>query len=230
MTTLVMIPGMMCDARLFAPQSELFSPDFEVIIPDLKGHNTISGFAEEILDHAPASFSLLGLSMGGIIAMEIMRLAKTRIERVALLDTNPLAEKEEIKQRRISQIIAVKEGRLADIMRDEMKPNYLADGPEKQSILDLCMDMAQNLGANVFEGQSHALMDRSDQTQTLKNTDIPALILCGREDQLCPIERHELMHDLMPGSQLEIIENAGHMPVLEQADITNEKIKNWLKT
>lgn len=229
MTSLILIPGMMCDARLFAPQVAHLSGEFDVQIPKLVGQNTIKGYANDILENGLDRFALLGLSMGGIIAMEILRIAPERVERIALLDTNPLAEKDEVKQRRFPQIEAVKQGRLADIMRDEMKPNYLADSPQKGEILDLCMDMAVDLGAEVFIEQSQALMDRRDQTETLRSADIPALILCGRDDILCPIERHELMHDLMPHSTLEIVDGAGHLPVLEQAAITNSKITTWLK-
>lgn len=219
----------MCDARLFSPQVEHLSDEYDIHIPKLVGQNTINGFAKSILEDTPDSFALLGLSMGGIIAMEILRIAPERVDRIALLDTNPLAEKDEIKQRRFPQIEAVQHGRLTDIMRDEMKPNYLADGPQKSIILDLCMDMATDLGADVFIEQSQALMDRIDQTKTLKSANIPALILCGREDILCPIERHELMHNLMPNSTLEIIDGAGHLPVLERPEITNIKITEWLK-
>jgi pimeloyl-ACP methyl ester carboxylesterase len=229
MKSMILIPGMMCDARLFSPQVEHLSDQYDIHIPKLVGQNTINGFAKSILKDTSDSFALLGLSMGGIIAMEILRIAPERVDRIALLDTNPLAEKDEIKQRRFPQIEAVQHGRLTDIMRDEMKPNYLADGPQKSIILDLCMDMATNLGADVFIEQSQALMDRIDQTKTLKSANIPALILCGREDILCPIERHELMHDLMPNSTLEIIDGAGHLPVLEQPEITNIKITEWLK-
>lgn len=229
MKSLILIPGMMCDARLFSPQVEHLSDEYDIHIPKLVGQNTINGFAKSILEDTPDRFALLGLSMGGIIAMEILRIAPERVERIALLDTNPLAEKDEIKQRRFPQIEAVQQGRLTDIMRDEMKPNYLAEGPQKSNILDLCMDMATELGSDVFLKQSQALMDRLDQTKTLKSAIIPALILCGREDILCPIERHKLMHDLMANSTLEIIEGAGHLPVLEQPGITNSKITKWLK-
>ncbi|MBO6919475.1 MAG: alpha/beta hydrolase [Rhizobiaceae bacterium] len=229
MTSLILIPGMMCDARLFAPQVEHLSSEFDIQIPKLIGQNTINGYANAILKNASENFALLGLSMGGIIAMEILRIAPERVERIALLDTNPLAEKDEVKRRRFPQMEAVKQGRLVDIMRDEMKPNYLADSPLKGEILDLCMDMAIQLGSEVFIEQSQALMNRPDQTETLQSADIPALILCGRDDILCPIERHELMHDLMPHSTLEIVDGAGHLPVLEQTVITNTKITTWLK-
>ena len=114
-------------------------------------------------------------------------------------------------------------------MRDEMKPNYLSKGPRREAVLKTCMDMALDLGPEVFIRQSHALMDRVDQTKTLENINVPTLIMCGRDDTLCPISRHELMHRLVPNSTLDIIENAGHLPTLEQPEKTNESLNKWLK-
>ncbi len=104
------------------------------------------------------------------------------------------------------------------------------EGPHgKQSVLDICMEMALSLGPEVFMRQSRALRDRPDQQQTLRNLDIPVLVLCGAEDRLCPVERHQLMHDLIPASSLVVIENAGHMPTLEQPEKTTEALRTWLE-
>jgi pimeloyl-ACP methyl ester carboxylesterase len=91
------------------------------------------------------------------------------------------------------------------------------------------MSMAGDLGSEVFVSQSRALQTRTDQQETLRVTKIPALILCGEDDMLCPVHRHELMHDLMPHSHLAIIENAGHLPTLEQPEATNEALQRWLE-
>lgn len=167
--------------------------------------------------------------MGGIVAMEMLRQAPERIAGLALLDTNPLAEAETVKFNRAAQVEKAKAGRLFEVMRDEMKPNYLADGPDRQNVLDLCMEMAMDLGPAVFCHQSVALRDRIDQTQTLSTYSGPTLILCGREDTLCPISRHELMHSLMSHSHFEVIDGAGHLPTLEQPLKTTELLMTWLK-
>ncbi|RFP85837.1 alpha/beta fold hydrolase [Rhodobacteraceae bacterium 63075] len=229
MTPLVLIPGMMCDARLFAPQIAAFSRRRDICLPSLHGAASIAALARGALEGAPPRFALAGLSMGGIVAMEMLRQAPERVERIALLDTNPLAEREEVKARRLPQIEAARAGDLARVMREEMKPNYLADGPGREAILDLCMEMALGLGPDVFERQSRALMDRPDQSETLRGADLPALVLCGRHDALCPVERHELMAGLIPGAALEIIEGAGHLPVLEKPGETNAALARWLE-
>ena len=110
-----------------------------------------------------------------------------------------------------------------------MKPNYLFDGDKKTKILKLCMDMALDIGPDAFIRQSIALRDRIDQKDTLRTYKRPALVLCGRHDVLCPLERHELMHNLLENSKLEIIEDAGHLPTLEQPKITTMALISWLE-
>ncbi|GHE87082.1 hydrolase [Aliiroseovarius zhejiangensis] len=229
MTPLVLLPGMMCDARLFAPQFAAFSGRRMVVSAPLTDHASIKGLAQAVLADAPPRFALAGLSMGGIVAMEVLRQAPDRVDRIALLDTNPLAEADAVKARRLPQMQKVREGELARVMRDEMKPNYLSDGPHRTEILDLCMEMALDLGPHVFLTQSRALMDRPEQSETLRAAQLPALVLCGRDDTLCSVSRHELMADLIPGARLEIIENAGHLPTLEHPEQTNAALMRWLE-
>lgn len=227
MTPLVLIPGMMCDGRLFAPQLAALG-DRHVLIASCSGADTIEALACTILAAAPPRFALAGLSMGGIVAMEMVRLAGGRIERLALLDTNPLTEAPELRERRTGQIERARAGQLKAVMRGEMKPNYLADGPGKGGILDLCMDMALSLGPEVFARQSMALAGRRDQQATLAGFRGAALVLMGEHDRLCPLDRHLLMHKLMPQSAFSIIADAGHLPTLERPDETTAALAKWL--
>lgn len=229
MTPLVLLPGMMCDARLFAPQIAAFSGGRAVHCAPIGGHDNMADIAAAVLADAPPRFALAGLSMGGIVAMEMLRQAPERIAGLALLDTNPLAEPEEKQAGRIPQMEKVRAGRLDTVMRDEMKPNYLTDGPRRAAILDLCMDMALSLGPDVFIRQSLALASREDQQETLRGFRTrPALVLCGRDDALCPVSRHELMSELTGGA-LCVIEKAGHLPTLEQPDETSAALAAWLE-
>ena len=95
--------------------------------------------------------------------------------------------------------------------------------------MNICMQMAIDLGPAAFANQSIALRDRPDQQATLRQVTVPTLVACGEDDVLCPVERHELMCDLIAGSTLEIIEKAGHLPTLEQADIVNKALLRWLE-
>lgn len=228
MTPLVLIPGMMCDARLFMPQIEAFSHQRPIHLAPIGGAETVEAIAAGVLQDAPPRFALAGLSMGGIIAMQIMAMAPERVERLALLDTNPWADSPEMSANRDRQIALVRRGQLAAVMRDEMKPNYLADGPGRDRILDLCMEMALSLGDDVFVRQSSALKIRPDQCANLEMVRVPTLVLCGAQDTLCPLDRHEEIHRHIPQSRLLLIDGAGHLPTLEQPAATNSAFRDWL--
>jgi pimeloyl-ACP methyl ester carboxylesterase len=109
-----------------------------------------------------------------------------------------------------------------------MKPNYLASSENQDIILNICMEMALSLGPKVFINQSRALQTRADQQSNIQSINIPVLIMCGSEDKLCTVERHEMMHNMISNSELKIINNAGHMPTLEQPSETTEVLKEWL--
>ena len=228
MTPLVMIPGMMCDERIFAPQIEELVSKRSVLVADISKHDNISDLAADVLSHAPPKFCLVGHSMGGIVAMEICAQDPKRIEKLVLIDTNPLAELEEVKLKREPQISDALSGKLVDVIRDEMKPNYLASSENQDIILNICMEMALSLGPKVFINQSRALQTRADQQSNIQSINIPVLIMCGSEDKLCTVERHEMMHNMISNSELKIINNAGHMPTLEQPSETTEVLKEWL--
>ena len=166
--------------------------------------------------------------MGGIVAMEIMRHAPERVTHLALMATNPKAEDPAVSANREHQKAQVRQGHLRAVLRDEMKPNYLTDSAHKNDILDLCMTMAMDLGPEAFLSQSEALATRPDQQDNLKLVNVPSLILCGKEDRLCPLDRHVLLAQLIPGARLEVIDGAGHLPTLEQPEATTTALRIWL--
>ncbi|MDB2577793.1 alpha/beta hydrolase [Tateyamaria sp.] len=226
---LVFLPGMMCDARLFGPQIAALSPEFSVMVCPVTRGERIEEIASALLDDLPSRFALAGLSMGGIVAMEILRRAPDRVTRLALMDTNPLAETPQIAAAREPQIVKARAGRLLDVMRDEMKPHYLAPGPYRGEILKLVMDMADSLGPETFVRQSRALQRRRDQQATLRKCKVPTLILCGAHDALCPIKRHTFMAELIQGAELLVLDDAGHLPTLEMPDDTTAALRRWMQ-
>lgn len=229
MRDLILLPGMMCDARLFAPQVKALETSMRVTVPLPVSASGMAQLAGLVLAEAPDRFALGGVSMGGILAMEIMHQAPDRVTHLALIDTNPFAERDEVKARRGLQMDSVRNGRLATVMRDEMKPNYFTHRADSAALRDLAMAMAMDLGPDAFLTQSLALRDRPDYETVLRAVTCPALILCGRHDQLCPVERHEAMKAMIPHARLCIIEDAGHLPTIETPDIVTAALQELLE-
>lgn len=225
---LVLIPGMMCDARLYTPQIEAFSRERSVTVACATRGERIEEIASTILDGAPQKFALAGLSMGGIVAMEVLRRAPDRVTRIALMDTNPLAETPQSSAMYEPMIVGVKAGRLDEVMRGFLKPEVFAPGPGRMEVMALMAEMAQSLGPEVFLRQVRALQRRKDQQAVLRRCKVPALVLCGEHDRLTPVKRHTFMAELIPGAHLEIVADAGHAPVIEQPEAVNAALTAWL--
>lgn len=225
---LVLIPGMMCDARVFGPQIAALSADAAVMVAPITGAETVERLARQVLDAAPERFALAGLSMGGIVAMEMLRQSRDRVTRLALMDTNCQAELPSVAAAREPLIVQARAGRLDEAMREQMKPEFLAPGPHRFEVMELVMDMAMTLGAEVFVQQSRALQRRPDQQATLRRANIPTLVLCGAHDTLTPVRRHEFIAHLMPLARLEVIPEAGHLPPLERPHALTRILRAWL--
>jgi len=225
----VLLPGMMCDARLFAPQITDLSRDHAVTIAPITQGERVEEIASALLDVLPAKFALAGLSMGGIVAMELLRRAPERITRIALMDTNPLAETPQSAAAYEPMIIGARAGRLDEVMRGFMKPDFLAPGPQRLTVLNKLFEMAQDLGPEVLVRQVRALQRRRDQQVALRRCKVLALVMCGAHDTLTPLKRHAFMAELIPYARLEVIEDAGHLPTLEAPEAVTAVLRTWLK-
>lgn len=233
-TPLLLLPGMMCDGRLFAPQIAALA-DRSVTVGAITEGETTAEIADAVLAATPDRFALAGLSMGGIVAMEMLARpgARDRIAGLCLMDTNAEAESERVAARRDPQIASALAGGLAAVMREEMMPFYLADGAGgagAEAILDTCLAMALDQGPEVFAKQSRALQRRPDRREVLASVDVPTLILCGAQDRLCPPHRHDTMAGLIDGAVLEVIADAGHLPTLERPEAVTGALQSWLRT
>ena len=187
--------------------------------------SSMTEMAAQVLAAAPPRFALAGLSMGGILAMEVVRQAPQRVERLGLFDTNPRAEVEKVQAGRALQIER-SETDLAGLMADTLIPNYFAKPmPEAEA---LCLQMALDLGPQVFAEQSVALRDRRDQQATLAAYTGKSLVLMGEHDRLCPRDRHDLMASLLPRSKLVILPGAGHIPPLETPGLFTNALRDFL--
>ncbi len=220
----------MCDERVWARQcSDLRDRTTEIVIGDLTRSSSIEGMARDILADAPERFALGGLSMGGIVAFEMWRQASARINHLALFDTNAAPEKPERRSRREKEIKNALAGGLREMMIEEFKPNYLgARSRTNAPLLETILDMALDLGAAVFERQSLALGGRPDSRPTLRTITCPAIVVCGREDALCPPAYHEAIADGIPQARLTILDDCGHMPPLERPRATSRLLNELI--
>lgn len=228
---LIFLPGMMCNEQLFAPQVDVFCGTIAVEIGDLSSSQSIEGMAAKTLQTTEfETFALAGLSLGGIVAMEIVRQAPHRVERLALMDTNHLPDQPDRIAQRTRQIERVSRGELLQVMRDELKPFYVApqhmNDPGLNSIF---LDMATSLGPEVFERQATALMARHGAEDVLSIYEGETLILCGEHDLPCPPSRHQEMHDIVSNSELVIVPDAGHVTTLENPNAVNSALDKWLR-
>ena len=225
---LVLLPGMMCDARVFAPQINALSRDRAVMIAPIDNGERMEEIASNLLDQLPHRFALAGLGMGAMVAMEILSRAADRVSRICLIDTTPLAETPPEAAAREPMIVGARAGRLDEVLREAMRPEYLAPGPGRAVVVNRMLDMGRDLGPDVFIRQSRALQRRRDQQATLRRCKVPALVMCGKLDRLVPLKRHEFMAGLIHFADLAVIENAGHIPTLEQPEATTDALRAWL--
>lgn len=216
---------MMCDSRLWTPQIENIR--IPTAVPTLDGADSITSLASQVLDAAPPSFALAGLSMGGILAFEIWRQAPDRVTHLALLDTNPHSESPERAVQRLEQIEQVLNGGLRELVGETLKPLYLAACNRNDvELLDTIMAMTLDLGPEVFQRQAIAVKNRPDSVPTLPTISCPTIVICGREDTLCPVSDHELMANRIPAAELVVLDDCGHLASLEQPDrVTAELLK-----
>ena len=225
---LVLVPGFMSDFRVFLPQLKTLSPEYSIqIAPTISG-DSIAAIAKYTIERAPETFALAGIGMGGIIAMEMLALAPRRIDRLMLINTSCQLELPAEAAARESHIVGARAGRLKDAVLAGLPPETLAPGPDRFEVLNKMTEMALDLGPEVFVRQSRAMQRRFDQQGTLRRAKTPTLVVCGEHDAIYPVRRHEFMAELMPNAALETIQDAGHLPTLEQPDRLTDLTRDWL--
>jgi pimeloyl-ACP methyl ester carboxylesterase len=225
---LVLIPGLLCDRRLFERQIAGLAGLATVTVPDVTGPDSIGGMAERVLADAPPRFALGGLSMGGYVSLEIMRRAPERVMRLALISTNAHADSEEAQAGRRALLARAGEGDFAGAV-ETLLPRLL--GPESlddPARTALVRSMAEAVGAEGFARQQQAIMGRPDSRPGLGAITCPTLVLCGREDVLTPPAAHREMAEAIPEATLVVVPRCGHLSTLEQAGALTAQLRFWL--
>ncbi|SDW57721.1 Pimeloyl-ACP methyl ester carboxylesterase [Ruegeria halocynthiae] len=226
---LVLLPGLMCDARLFAAQITALSHERAVMVGPIFGGERIEEIASGLLDQLPHRFALSGFGLGGSVALEIARRAPERVTRLCLLATDAQADTPHIAASREDLIVGAQAGRLDEVMRKVIGSDMLAPGPQRIPILNNILQMAAAVGPEVFVRQMRALQRRPDQQSTLRRIKIPTLIVCGAHDADNPVRKHTFLADLIPDAELRVIDRAGHFPTLETPETVNEMLRDWLQ-
>ena len=225
---LVLVPGLASDARVFTPQIVALSAARAVHLAHVAEDGTIEAMATSVLADAPPRFAIAGHSMGGIVALEVARRAPDRVTRLALLASDCLSDPPAVVAAREDWIVAARAGRLGEAMRKALPLGALAPSADRGELLTALVAMACDLGPDVFVRQTRALQRRADQQKTLRALRVPALILGGRHDSLCPPRRQEFMATMAWPSRLVILAEAGHVPTLEAPGAVTAAMADWL--
>jgi pimeloyl-ACP methyl ester carboxylesterase len=211
---LVMLPGTLCDARLFAPVLERLH--LKAHIPALSGANTVRELADSLLKTLPERFALCGFSLGAIVALEMAAQEPARVERIALIGCNPGTLSEEAARSRAAL------SRTAFVTA-----SYDHTDPAIHALLD---EMADATPALTYQQQTLVTVTRGDSRPGLSRLRMPTLVVCGAEDRICPPRLSVEMARAIPRSRLALIEGSGHYVTLEQPEAVADEITAWLAT
>ncbi len=231
---LILVPGLMCDATAWQPVLPALSELADCHVVDHGAADTLPLMAQQILDRAPARFALAGHSMGGRVALEVMRLAAERVTHLGLLDTGhlPMAAGEagatERQQRMALVYLAQTRGVRAMAIawvQGMLAPDRLQD----TALINDILDMFERRSVDVFQRQVNALLKRPDASDVLRQVECPTLVLCGELDAWAPPSQHQAMADLIPHHPaVDVLAGCGHMVMQEQPDAVIACMRRWL--
>lgn len=227
-TPLILVPGLLCDAALWAHQGRHLADVADIHIADTRRDGTIADMAKRLLASAPDRFALAGLSMGGYVAFEVMRQGAERVTRLALLDTAAAPDDPARRKRRQDLMTLAQSGRFRGVT-PRLLPLFLhPDRLDDAALTTSVMAMAGRVGRDAFLAQQGAIMARADSRPLLGGIRVPTLVLCGREDVLTPVERHTEIAAGIPHARLSIIENCGHLSAMERPQAVSAMLRDWL--
>jgi len=232
--TLMLLPGLNCDAAVWAPQVAALQGQAKCVIPAWGLRDTLTAMARQVLDEAPTErFSMAGHSMGGRVALEVMRLAPQRVERLALLDTgtHPLAAGEAGEKERAGRMALLKiaQAQGMRVMAQEWAKGMVHPDRIGGPIFEEVLAMFDRGSAAQYAAQINALLTRPDAAPLLPGITCPTLVLTGRQDAWSGPAQHEAMAAAIPGAQLVIVENSGHMTTMEQPQVVSAALAGWLQ-
>ena len=232
--TLVLLPGLMCDGGVWEPLLAHLPAGTTPCVADYGMANSLGAMATAVLQSAPAErFALAGHSMGGRVAMELLRQAPQRVTGVALMDTGHLpraageAGAQEAAKRHALLEVARTQGVRAMAqtwVQGMVHPDRLQDA----ALIESVVAMFARKSADVFAAQIEALLARPDASDVLRTLTLPTLLQCGAQDSWSPPAQHADMQALAPHAVLDVIAHAGHMAPMERPADVAASLARWL--
>lgn len=228
-TPLVFIPGLLCDAHLWARQQTDLADLAPSLVADVTRDDTVQQLAARLLASAPPTFRLISLSMGGYIAFEVWRQAPERVEGMALLDTSAAADSPERRKEREASIAALALGRFAGVT-SRLLPRLIDASRLDSAVGEELKAMALRVGGDAFVRQQKAILSRPDSGPLLPHIQAPALVAVGDGDVLTPPSEAVAMFRALPNPTFHLFHRCGHLPALEQPAETSRILRTWLQT
>jgi pimeloyl-ACP methyl ester carboxylesterase len=233
--TLILVPGLLCDEQVWAHQKAALEDRVTIQIAHHGLLDSLGAMAQRIIDQAPARFAIAGHSMGGRVALEVVRRAPDRVIALALLDTgcNPLAAGEAGEREAAGRYALLEASRKQGMramawiwLQNMVHPSRLAD----TTLVEPILDMMARKTPDIFEAQIKALLGRPDAREVLPRILCPALVMCGNEDIWAPVKQHADIAVLITRSKLTVIPECGHMSPMERPEFVSDAFKEWLDT
>jgi pimeloyl-ACP methyl ester carboxylesterase len=226
---IVLVPGLLCTARLYAEQIPALSRLGTVTVADHTRDDSMAAIARRILADAPPRFALAGLSMGGYVAFEIVRQAPDRVARLALLSTSARLDPPEVTERRRLQIALAQDGRFGDVTDLQFPLLVHRSQLENEGLQTLVRLMADETGIEAFVREQTAIIERPESLSALVGIACPTLVVVGDGDELIPPQRSAEIADGIPGARLVTIAGCGHLSTLERPEQVTAALTDWLR-
>ena len=231
MAQLILLPGLASDAVMWKHQLAALPAELAAHVTDVHTrHDSIEAMAAALLREHPGTLILCGASMGGIVAMEVLRQAPERICALALLGTNARPETADMRRVREAAVDLFEQGRAAEILRANVPLAFHASRADDAALTETYIAFVMQAGAAQLVRQNRAIMARADALLHLGTTRCPVLVLCGDSDQLTPPECSREIAALIAQAQLVLVPQCGHMLTMEQPDFVNRCLLDWLRS
>ena len=227
---LLLLPGLMCDAAVWAAQIEAFGGAYDVRVPNFHGLDSFDAMAKAALDLTDGrDFALAGHSMGGRVAMQVAAMVPERVRGLALLDTAAHLPTPGETERRLGLVqIGEREG-IEAVIESWLPPMIAPDRRHDRALWDAIAAMLRRAGVQTLRGQQHALLNRRDGFAQLDRVRASTAFIVGALDGWSPPEQHRDMQVHAPGSTLTVIDNCGHMAPMEAPKAVNQAFAEWLE-